>query len=78
MIDAIGFLELNSIAKGLEAAAMLKRAQVDLIFARPGGPGKPPSARYCAAGSRNIAKPRPYRCRPTSLTRPENFWNGGS
>ena len=41
MIDTIGFLELNSIAKGLEAAdAMLKKADVDLIFAKPGCPGK--------------------------------------
>ena len=41
MIDTIGFLELNSIARGLEAAdAMLKKAEVDLIFAKPGCPGK--------------------------------------
>ena len=41
MIDTIGFLELNSIARGLEAAdAMLKKADVDLIFAKPGCPGK--------------------------------------
>ena len=41
MIDTIGFLELNSIAKGLEAAdAMLKKAEVDLIFSKPGCPGK--------------------------------------
>ncbi len=41
MIDTIGFLELNSIAKGLEAAdAMLKKADVDLIFSKPGCPGK--------------------------------------
>ncbi len=41
MIDTIGFLELNSIAKGLEAAdAMMKKADVDLIFAKPGCPGK--------------------------------------
>ena len=41
MIDTIGFLELTSIAKGLEAAdAMLKKADVDLIFSKPGCPGK--------------------------------------
>lgn len=38
---AIGFLELNSIAKGVEAAdAILKAADVDLIFARTICPGK--------------------------------------
>jgi microcompartment protein CcmL/EutN len=41
VIDTIGFLELNSISKGVEAAdAMLKKADVDLIFAKPGCPGK--------------------------------------
>ena len=36
MIETIGFLELNSIAKGIEAAdAILKAAEVDLIFAKP-------------------------------------------
>jgi len=40
-MDAIGFLELNSIAKGIEAAdAMLKAAQVRLISAKPSCPGK--------------------------------------
>lgn len=37
----IGFLELNSIAKGIEAAdAMCKAARVTLIEARPSCPGK--------------------------------------
>ena len=37
----IGFLELNSIAKGIEAAdAMCKAARVDLLSARPSCPGK--------------------------------------
>ncbi|MBC8585234.1 BMC domain-containing protein [Youxingia wuxianensis] len=37
----IGFLELNSIAKGIEAAdAMLKTAQVRLVTAKPSCPGK--------------------------------------
>ncbi len=41
MYNSIGFLELNSIAKGIEAAdAILKAAQTDLIFARAGCPGK--------------------------------------
>lgn len=41
MIDTIGFLELNSIAKGVEAAdRMLKKADVELLFAKPGCPGK--------------------------------------
>ena len=41
MIGTIGFLELNSIAKGIEAAdAILKTAQVELIFAKPVCPGK--------------------------------------
>ncbi len=40
-IETVGFLELNSIAKGIEAAdAILKAAQVDLIFAKPVCPGK--------------------------------------
>ena len=40
-METIGFLELNSIAKGIEAAdRMLKAAQVRLIMARPGCPGK--------------------------------------
>lgn len=38
---SIGFLELNSIAKGIEAAdIVLKTAEVRLIFSRPGCPGK--------------------------------------
>lgn len=41
MFETIGFLELNSIAKGVEAAdIMLKTAQVDLVFAKAGCPGK--------------------------------------
>lgn len=40
-METIGFLELNSIAKGVEAAdIVLKTAAVDLIFAKPGCPGK--------------------------------------
>lgn len=40
-IKAIGFLELNSIAKGIEAAdAMLKAAQVEMYLATPTCPGK--------------------------------------
>ena len=40
-METIGFLELNSIAKGVEAAdAMLKAAEVRLITARPSCPGK--------------------------------------
>ena len=40
-METIGFLELNSIAKGIETAdAVLKAAAVDLIFARAGCPGK--------------------------------------
>ena len=41
MMETIGFLELNSIAKGVEAAdIVLKTAAVNLIFARSGCPGK--------------------------------------
>lgn len=41
MMETIGFLELNSIAKGIEAAdIVLKTAAVELIFARSGCPGK--------------------------------------
>jgi len=41
MYETIGFLEFNSIAKGIESAdAVLKAAEVDLIFARAGCPGK--------------------------------------
>lgn len=40
-METIGFLELNSIAKGIEAAdAMLKAAEVSLIAARTSCPGK--------------------------------------
>lgn len=41
MLETIGFLELNSIAKGVEAAdTVLKAADVQLIFAKPSCPGK--------------------------------------
>lgn len=41
MHETIGFMEFNSIAKGIEVAdAVLKAAEVDLIFARAGCPGK--------------------------------------
>lgn len=41
MMEAIGFLELNSIAKGIEASdIVLKTAAVNLVFSRPGCPGK--------------------------------------
>ena len=41
MIETVGFLELNSIAKGVEAAdGILKAAQVELTFAKPVCPGK--------------------------------------
>lgn len=40
-METIGFLEFNSIAKGIEAAdIVLKTAQVNLIFSRSGCPGK--------------------------------------
>ena len=40
-METIGFLELNSIAKGMEAAdSVLKAAAVRLLFARAGCPGK--------------------------------------
>lgn len=40
-METIGFLELNSIAKDIEAAdTMLKAAEVRLIAARPSCPGK--------------------------------------
>ena len=39
-METIGFLELNSIARGVAAAdAMLKAAEVRLIAARPSCPG---------------------------------------
>lgn len=41
MMETIGFLELNSIAKGVEAAdCILKAADVELLFAKPTCPGK--------------------------------------
>lgn len=41
MMETIGFLELNSIAKGIEAAdCILKAAEVELLFAKPVCPGK--------------------------------------
>lgn len=41
MLETIGFLELNSIAKGVEAAdVMLKTATVELVFAKACCPGK--------------------------------------
>lgn len=41
MFETIGFLELNSIARGIEAAdAILKAAEVRLIFAKASCPGK--------------------------------------
>lgn len=40
-LDAIGFLELNSIAKGIEAVdTMLKAADLQLIMAKASCPGK--------------------------------------
>lgn len=40
-METIGFLELNSIAKGIETAdTVLKTADVDLIFSKAGCPGK--------------------------------------
>lgn len=40
-METIGFLELNSIARGIEAAdIMVKTADVSLIVARPSCPGK--------------------------------------
>ena len=51
MMETIGFLELNSIAKGIEAADhVLKTAAVRLIFARPGCPGK-----YCLLFTGEVA-----------------------
>ena len=41
MTTAIGFLETNSIARGIEATdAILKAADIELISARPNCPGK--------------------------------------
>ncbi|MBS6954026.1 MAG: BMC domain-containing protein [Enterocloster asparagiformis] len=40
-MEAIGFLELNSIAKGIEAAdRILKTADTNLLYAKAGCPGK--------------------------------------
>ena len=40
-MESIGILESNSIAKGIEAAdAILKAAEVTLLFAKPVCPGK--------------------------------------
>ena len=41
MMNTIGFLELNSIAKGVEVAdTVLKTAAVNLVFSKAGCPGK--------------------------------------
>ena len=41
MTQSIGFLELNSIARGVEAAdAILKAAETELLFSKAGCPGK--------------------------------------
>lgn len=41
MYETIGFLELNSIARGIEAADLiLKTAEVELLYAKAGCPGK--------------------------------------
>lgn len=41
MRNTIGLIELNSIAKGIEAAdAMVKAADVELVFSKPVCPGK--------------------------------------
>ena len=41
MVETIGFLETTSIAKGVESAdALLKAAEVRLLFAKPICPGK--------------------------------------
>ncbi len=41
MMNSIGFLELNSIAKGVEVAdIVLKTAAVNLVFSKAGCPGK--------------------------------------
>lgn len=41
MMKSVGFIELNSIAKGIEAAdAMVKAANVELAFSKPVCPGK--------------------------------------
>ena len=40
-MDAVGFIELNSIARGIEAAdIVLKSSDVQLISASAGCPGK--------------------------------------
>lgn len=41
MYNTIGLIELNSIAKGIETAdAMVKAAEVELVFSKPVCPGK--------------------------------------
>lgn len=51
MMETIGFLELNSIAKGIEAAdAVLKAAEVELIFSKAVCPGKIQRAFYGRGG----------------------------
>lgn len=41
MFDTVGFLELNSIARGIEVAdRVLKAADVSLVYAKPSCPGK--------------------------------------
>lgn len=41
MMQSIGFLELNSIAKGIEVAdIVLKTAAINLVFSKAGCPGK--------------------------------------
>ena len=41
MLETVGFLEFNIIAKGIEAAdTVLKTAAVELVFSRSGCPGK--------------------------------------
>ena len=52
--DAVGFLELNSIAKGIEAAdIMLKAAEIHLVMTKAGCPG-----RYCILFTGEVAAVR--------------------
>lgn len=52
MIHTIGFVELNSIAKGMEVADhMLKTANVELMFSTPTCPGKYITLIYGDVGS---------------------------
>ena len=56
MITSIGLIELNSIARGIEATdAMLKAGQVSLSFARPVCPGKYMVLVYGDVGAVNAA-----------------------